>query len=115
MMLSFLFIMFVISRASIQRIYEVLVEEVDIVSPENAATEVKDGSVSFRNVSFSYFKDMNNLALSGIDLDIKSGETIGIIGGTGSSKTSLVQLIPRLYDATDGQVLVGGRDVRGTM
>ena len=112
MMLSFLFIMFVISRASIQRIYEVLVEEVDIVSPENAVSEVKDGSVTFRNVSFSYFKDMNNLALSGIDLDIKSGETIGIIGGTGSSKTSLVQLIPRLYDATDGQVLVGGRDVR---
>ena len=112
MMLSFMFIMFVISRASLQRIYEVLIEEVDIVSPETAETEVKDGSVVFRNVSFSYFKDMNNLALSGIDLEIKSGETIGIIGGTGSSKTSLVQLIPRLYDATEGQVLVGGRDVR---
>ncbi|MBQ8960091.1 MAG: ABC transporter ATP-binding protein [Ruminococcus sp.] len=112
MMLSFLFMMFVISRASLQRIYEVLTEEPDIVSPENAQTEVKDGSVVFRNVSFSYFKDMDNLALSGIDLEISSGETIGIIGGTGSSKTSLVQLIPRLYDATEGQVLVGGRDVR---
>ncbi|MBQ3855478.1 MAG: ABC transporter ATP-binding protein [Ruminococcus sp.] len=112
MMLSFMFIMFVISRASLQRIYEVLIEEVDIVSPETAETEVKDGSVVFRNVSFSYFKDMNNLALAGIDLEIKSGETIGIIGGTGSSKTSLVQLIPRLYDTTEGQVLVGGRDVK---
>ncbi len=113
MMLSFLFVMFVLSRASLQRIYEVLTEEPDIVSPaENAVTTVADGSVSFRNVSFSYFKDMENLALSGINVDIKSGETIGIIGGTGSSKTSLVQLIPRLYDATDGEVLVGGRNVR---
>lgn len=113
MMLSFLFVMFVLSRASLQRIYEVLTEEPDIVSPaENAVTTVADGSVSFRNVSFSYFKDMDNLALSGINVDIKSGETIGIIGGTGSSKTSLVQLIPRLYDATDGEVLVGGRNVR---
>ena len=113
MMLSFLFVMFVLSRASLQRIYEVLTEEPDIVSPaENAVTTVADGSGSFRNVSFSYFKDMENLALSGINVDIKSGETIGIIGGTGSSKTSLVQLIPRLYDATDGEVLVGGRNVR---
>ena len=113
MMLSFLFVMFVLSRTSLQRIYEVLTEEPDIVSPaENAVTTVADGSVSFRNVSFSYFKDMENLALSGINVDIKSGETIGIIGGTGSSKTSLVQLIPRLYDATDGEVLVGGRNVR---
>lgn len=112
MMLSFLFMMFVISRASIQRIYDVLTEEVDIVSPENAVTDIKDGSVSFKNVSFSYFKDMNNLALEKVNIDIKSGETIGIIGGTGSSKTTFVQLIPRLYDTTDGQVLVGGRDVR---
>lgn len=112
MMLSFLFMMFVISRASIQRIYDVLTEEVDIVSPENAVTDIKDGSVRFKNVSFSYFKDMNNLALEKVNIDIKSGETIGIIGGTGSSKTTLVQLIPRLYDTTDGQVLVGGRDVR---
>ncbi len=112
MMLSFMFMMFVISRASIQRVYEVLMEESDIVSPAKAVTEVPDGSVSFKNVSFSYFKDMNNLSLEKINLDIKSGETIGIIGGTGSSKTSLVQLIPRLYDATDGEVLVGGIDVR---
>ncbi len=112
MMLSFLFMMFVISRASIQRIYEVLTEEVDIVSPENAIKKVSNGSVSFKNVSFSYFKDMKNLALEKINLDIKSGETVGIIGGTGSSKTTLVQLIPRLYDVTEGQVLVGGRDVR---
>lgn len=112
MMLSFMFMMFVISRASIQRVYEVLMEEPDIVSPETHVTEVSDGSVSFKNVSFSYFKDMNNLALEKINLDIKSGETIGIIGGTGSSKTSLVQLIPRLYDATEGEVSVGGIDVR---
>ncbi len=112
MMLSFMFMMFVISRASLQRIYEVLTEESDIVSPENAVSEVMDGSVSFRNVSFSYFKDMNNLSLEKINLDIRSGETIGIIGGTGSSKTTLVQLIPRLYDVTEGEVLVGGRDVR---
>ncbi|MCM1132346.1 MAG: ABC transporter ATP-binding protein/permease [Ruminococcus flavefaciens] len=112
MMLSFMFMMFVISRASIQRIYEVLTEEPDIVSAEKPVAEVPDGSVSFKNVSFSYFKDMNNLALEKINLDIKSGETIGIIGGTGSSKTSLVQLIPRLYDATDGEVSVGGIDVR---
>lgn len=112
MMLSFMFMMFVISRASIQRIYEVLTEEPDIVSPGTSVKEVSDGSVSFKNVSFSYFKDMNNLSLEKINLDIKSGETIGIIGGTGSSKTSLVQLIPRLYDATEGEVTVGGVDVR---
>lgn len=112
MMLSFMFMMFVISRASIQRIYEVLTETPDIVSPENAVKEVPDGSVSFKNVSFSYFRDMNNLSLEKINLDIKSGETIGIIGGTGSSKTSLVQLIPRLYDATEGEISVGGIDVK---
>jgi len=112
MMLSMLFIMFVLSRASIQRIYEVLSEEPDIVSPDKATILPADGSISFKNVSFSYFKDMNNLALEHIDLDIRSGETIGIIGGTGSSKTSLVQLIPRLYDATDGEVFVGGYNVK---
>ena len=112
MMVSFMFMMLIISRASMQRIYEVLTEEPEIVSPENAEKNVRDGSVKFRNVSFSYFNDMNNLALEHIDLDIRSGETIGIIGGTGSSKTSLVQLIPRLYDATEGEVLVGGVDVR---
>ena len=111
-LLSFMFMMFVISRASIQRVYEVLTEESDIVSPENSVKEVKDGSVSFKNVSFSYFNDMNNLSLEKINLDIKSGETIGIIGGTGSSKTSLVQLIPRLYDTTEGEVTVGGVNVK---
>ncbi|EWM52822.1 ABC transporter ATP-binding protein [Ruminococcus flavefaciens] len=112
MMLSMLFIMFVISRASLQRIYEVLAEEPTITAPEGAGARARDGSVRFENVSFSYYDDMGNLALDHIDLDIHSGETIGIIGGTGSSKTSLVQLIPRLYDATEGKVFVGGHDVR---
>ena len=112
MMLSMLFIMFVISRASMQRIYEVLSEEPAIADPEEASVMPEDGSVSFRNVSFSYFGDKNNLALENISLDIKSGETIGIIGGTGSSKTTLVQLIPRLYDTLEGTVTVGGHDVR---
>jgi len=112
MMLSMLFIMFVVSRASLQRVYEVLCEEPAIKDPEDGNVSAEDGSVRFENVSFSYFDDMNNLVLDRIDLDIKSGETIGIIGGTGSSKTSLVQLIPRLYDATAGRVIVGGHDVR---
>ena len=113
MMLSMLFIMFVISRASMERIYEVLKEEPSIRDAENGSQiSAQDGSISFRNVSFSYFDDMNNLALENISLDIRSGETIGIIGGTGSSKSSLVQLIPRLYDATQGEVIVGGHSVR---
>ena len=112
MMLSMIFIMLVISRASIQRISEVLNEEPSIKDCENSTEKVTDGSVRFENVSFSYFDDMNNLALENINLDIKSGETIGIIGGTGSSKTSLVQLIPRLYDTTSGTVYVGGKDVK---
>lgn len=113
MMLSMLFIMFVISRASMERIYEVLKEETSIKDAENGSQiSAQDGSISFRNVSFSYFDDMNNLALENISLDIRSGETIGIIGGTGSSKSSLVQLIPRLYDATQGEVIVGGHSVR---
>ena len=113
MMLSMLFIMFVISRASMERIYEVLKEEPSIKDAENGSQiSAQDGSISFRNVSFSYFDDMNNLALENISLDIRSGETIGIIGGTGSSKSSLVQLIPRLYDATQGEVIVGSHSVR---
>ncbi len=112
MMLSMLFIMFVISRASMNRIYDVLVEEPAITDAEGSEIMPEDGSVRFENVSFSYFNDMNNLALENISLDISSGETIGIIGGTGSSKTSLVQLIPRLYDATEGNVYVGGHNVR---
>ena len=112
MMLSMLFIMFVVSRASLQRIYEVLQEEPAIKDDPDSQVSAEDGSVRFENVSFSYYDDMGNLALERIDLDIQSGETIGIIGGTGSSKTSLVQLIPRLYDATEGRVIVGGHDVR---
>ncbi|MBR5682081.1 MAG: ABC transporter ATP-binding protein [Ruminococcus sp.] len=112
MMMSILFITFVISRASIQRIYEVLSEEPAIEDTEGSEVSAADGSVSFENVSFSYYDDMRNLALEHINLKIKSGETIGIIGGTGSSKTSLVQLIPRLYEATDGRVVVGGHDVK---
>ncbi|MBO5022746.1 MAG: ABC transporter ATP-binding protein [Clostridia bacterium] len=112
MMLSFVFVMITISRASAGRIVEVLDEESDIVSPENAVNEVKDGSIVFENVDFSYAKDKNKLCLEGVNLYIKAGETVGIIGGTGSSKTTLVHLIPRLYDATNGSVRVGGRDVR---
>ena len=112
MMLSMLFIMFVVSRASLQRIYEVLMEEPTIKDAYDSQISAEDGSVRFENVSFSYYNDMSNLALEKINLNIKSGETIGIIGGTGSSKTSLVQLIPRLYDATEGKVLVGGHDVK---
>lgn len=112
MMISVLFITFVISRASIQRVYEVISEEPAIKDAPGSEVTAADGSISFENVSFSYYGDMNNLALDGIDLKINSGETIGIIGSTGSSKTSLVQLIPRLYEATEGRVLVGGHDVK---
>lgn len=112
MMLSFLFMVFVISRASMQRVYEVLTEVPSIADTNNTKVWANDGSVSFKDVSFSYFNDMNNLALENINIDIRSGETIGIIGGTGSSKTTLVQLIPRLYDTTQGTVTVGGHDVK---
>lgn len=111
MMLSMIFVMIIISRASMERITEILDEESDIVNGENPVKEVKDGSVVFDNVSFGYQKG-GELSLSNISVSIASGETVGIIGGTGSGKTSLVNLIPRLYDATDGRVLVGGRDVR---
>ena len=112
MSLSMIFVMLTISKTSAQRIVEVLDETSDIVSPENAVTEVKDGSIQFKNVNFSYSGSTNLLHLKGVDLDIKSGETIGIIGSTGSGKSTLVQMIPRLYDATEGQVLVGGVDVK---
>ena len=112
MMLSMVFMMIVMSRASAGRIVEVLQEESDITDPENPVAEIKDGSVTFKDVNFSYSKDMQKLCLTDIDLEIKSGETVGIIGGTGSSKSTLVQLIPRLYDATSGDVLVGGKNVR---
>ncbi|MBQ2687258.1 MAG: ABC transporter ATP-binding protein [Clostridia bacterium] len=112
MMLSMVFMMIVMSRASASRIVEVLDEESDITDPKNPVTEIKDGSITFKDVNFSYSKNMNKLCLTDVDLSIKSGETVGIIGGTGSSKSTLVQLIPRLYDATSGEVLVGGLDVK---
>ena len=112
MMLSMIFVMVTMSSASAKRIVEVLEEESSITSPANGVTEVKDGRISFKNVDFAYSTGTGEPVLSDINLDIKSGETIGIIGGTGSSKTSLVNLISRLYDVTGGSVLVGGQDVR---
>ena len=112
MMLSMVFVMITMSAASAQRIVEVLGEKSDITSPENALTEVADGSVDFENVSFAYRQGSGKPVLQNIDLHIRSGETIGILGGTGSAKSSLVNLIPRLYDVTEGTVKVGGRDVR---
>ena len=112
MMLSMVFVMITMSIESAERIVEVLSEESSLRSPENALTEVKDGSVDFDNVSFKYSEKADRMALADINLHIKSGEVIGILGGTGSSKSSLVQLIPRLYDVTEGSVRVGGVDVR---
>ena len=112
MMVSMILVMVLMSYASATRITEVLREKSSIVSPENPVTEVKDGSVVFENVNFKYSEKAEKYALSGINLTIKSGETIGIIGQTGSSKTSLVQLIPRLYDVSSGSVKVGGVDVK---
>lgn len=112
MMISFVFVMNLIAEASIQRIIEVLDEKVDITTPKNPIKNVKNGDILFNNVNFSYAGKNGNLSLKNISLDIKSGQTIGIIGGTGSSKTTLIQLIPRLYDVTDGSVSIGGIDVR---
>ena len=112
MMLSMIFVMVTMSAESAERIVEVLSEESTLQNPEHPVMEVKDGSIDFDHVSFKYSKKASRYALSDIDLHIKSGEVIGILGGTGSSKTTLIQLIPRLYDATEGRVLVGGRDVR---
>jgi ATP-binding cassette subfamily B protein len=112
MMLSMVFVMITISKASAERIVEVLEETSDITSPEGAVMEISDGSIDFENVSFSYSKNAEKLCLKDIELHIASGETVGIIGGTGSGKSSLVQLIPRLYDTTIGNVRVGGIDVR---
>lgn len=112
MMLSMVFVMITMARSSAERISELLDEKVDLTNPENPVMEVKNGDIHFSNVNFSYAKDKNKLCLSNINIQIKSGETIGIIGGTGSSKTSLVQLIPRLYDSTEGSVSVGGIDVK---
>lgn len=112
MMFSMIFIMLTMSAASMKRINEVLVEEPDIVNPENPIMEVKDGSIVFKNVNFRYNKDGKENVLTNININIESGETIGIIGGTGSAKSTLVNLISRLYDVNDGTVFVGGVDVR---
>lgn len=112
MMFSMVFVMISMSLESARRIAEVLQQESDLNSPENGLKELGDGSVRFENVNFKYSEKANKYALSDINLDIKSGETVGILGGTGSSKTTLIQLIPRLYDATEGAVFVGGKNVR---
>ena len=112
MMLSMIFVMLTMASASVKRIAEVLSETSDLHNPENPIYEVPDGSVDFDHVSFKYSARADRMALSDIDLHIKSGQTVGILGGTGSSKTSLVQLISRLYDASEGTVRVGGIDVR---
>ena len=112
MMISMIYVMLTMSAESAKRICEVLDEEPDMKEPESPITEVRDGSIDFDNVNFKYSEKAQKLALSNIDLHIRSGMTVGIIGGTGSSKSSLVQLIPRLYDASEGTVRVGGVDVR---
>ena len=114
MMLSFVFVMIIMAQSSAERILEVIEEEPTLKNKENPIKEVKDGSIKFENVSFRYGdeQDEEKFALENINLDIKQGETIGIIGGTGSSKSTLVQLIPRLYDVTKGSIKVGGVDVR---
>jgi len=112
MMLSMLFVMLTISGTSAKRIVEILDEVPDLDNPKNPVKDVKDGSIEFKNVDFSYVKDKNKLCLKNINLSIKSGEVVGILGGTGSSKSTLVQLIPRLYDVTNGKIMVGNVDVR---
>ena len=112
MMLSMVFVMLTMSRTPLRRCSELLAEEADIVSPENPVTEVKDGSIDFENVSFRYSAEAKHRALKEVSLHIPSGATVGILGGTGSSKSTLVQLIPRLYDVSEGALKVGGVDVR---
>lgn len=112
MMLSMVFVMITLSIASIKRIAEVLSEDTEIKNPENPISEIKDGSISFKNVYFKYKKESKKDTLSDIDLTINSGETIGILGGTGAGKTSLVNLISRLYDVTQGEILIGGLNVK---
>jgi ATP-binding cassette subfamily B protein len=112
MMVSMVFVMIVISKAAAERIVEILNEVPEITSPEDAETEVKDGSVVFENAGFSYSGKSDNLCLKDVNLKIESGETVGVIGGTGSSKTTLVQLISRIYDTTVGSVSVGGKNVK---
>jgi len=112
MMFSMVFVMLTMSRAPMKRCYELLVEEPDLVSPENGIQQVADGSIEFENVGFRYSAKAKHRALKEVNLKIPSGATVGILGGTGSSKSTLVQLIPRLYDATEGTVKVGGVDVK---
>ena len=112
MMLSMVFVMVTMSKASAERIAEVLEEKSDLTNPENPDFEIENGDIDFNNVNFAYKKGSKKYVLQNIDLHIKSGETIGIIGGTGSSKSSLVNLISRLYDVSEGSVFVGGKDVR---
>ncbi len=112
MMLSMFLVMIIIARASAQRVEEILEETSDLQNPDHPVYDVTSGDVCFRHVSFNYVGNPDKLSLKNVDLTIRSGETVGILGSTGSSKTSLVQLIPRLYDATEGEVLVGGIDVR---
>lgn len=112
MLLSMTLVMITISKASVERVSEILTEKTDLSNNLSPKKDIKNGEISFKNVSFSYTNDKDKCCLSNINLDIKSGETIGIIGGTGSSKTSLVQLIPRLYDVLEGSVMVAGIDVR---
>ena len=112
MMLSMVFVMIIMARASAERICEVLSEESTLKNPEHPVYEVKNGDIQFDNVVFSYNKKADKPVLNHVNLNIRSGQTIGVIGGTGSSKSSLVQLIPRLYDVTEGRVLVGDVDVR---
>ena len=112
MMLSMVFVMMTMSRTPLRRCYELLTEEPDLVSPENAVTEVPDGAIDFENVSFRYSATAQHRALKEVSLHIPSGATVGILGGTGSSKSTLVQLIPRLYDVSEGTLKVGGIDVR---
>ncbi|MBP1577175.1 MAG: ABC transporter ATP-binding protein [Oscillospiraceae bacterium] len=112
MILSMLFVMLTMARSAAERINEILIEEPDIADPADPVTEIADGSIVFENVSFRYNKDAEKQALKNVNLTIPGGKTVGIMGATGSAKSTLVQLIPRLYDATEGRVLVGGRDVR---
>ena len=112
MFLSIVMVMVAISRASAERVAEVLNEELDLTNGEKPVSEIPNGEIEFKNVSFSYAKDEEKLCLKDINIKIKSGETVGIIGGTGSSKSTFVQLIPRLYDTTMGTVYVGGVDVK---
>ena len=112
MTMSMVYVMMTLSRAPLKRCYELLMEEPDLHSPENSITEVKDGSIDFEGVSFRYSATAQHRALKNVDLHIPAGSTVGILGGTGSGKTTLVQLIPRLYDVFEGRVKVGGVDVR---